>query len=193
MWAVPALRGPARVLSQLTRFVTGIEIHPGATIGRRFFIDHGMGVVIGETAEVGNDVMLYHASLSVVARSSRSSVTRRWETGSPSALVPRSSDLSSSVKVALSAPMPLSPEMFRPNPSRRVSRRWRGHGPPRKNWWTRTATSILRCTSERIPRMATPRVDDGWPSASAQARVRRHPRRPSTAAVRAPSAAPIRG
>jgi len=53
MWAVPALRGPARVLSQLTRFVTGIEIHPGATIGRRFFIDHGMGVVIGETAEVG--------------------------------------------------------------------------------------------------------------------------------------------
>jgi len=60
MWAVPALRGPARVLSQLTRFVTGIEIHPGATIGRRFFIDHGMGVVIGETAEVGDDVMLYH-------------------------------------------------------------------------------------------------------------------------------------
>ena len=60
IWAVPALRGPARVLSQLTRFATGIEIHPGATIGRRFFIDHGMGVVIGETAEIGNDVMLYH-------------------------------------------------------------------------------------------------------------------------------------
>ena len=60
MWAVSALRGPARVLSQLTRFATGIEIHPGATIGRRFFIDHGMGVVIGETAEIGNDVMLYH-------------------------------------------------------------------------------------------------------------------------------------
>ncbi|MBM7459339.1 serine O-acetyltransferase [Rhodococcus coprophilus] len=60
MWAVPALRGPARVLAQLTRFLTGIEIHPGATIGRRFFIDHGMGVVIGETAEIGDDVMLYH-------------------------------------------------------------------------------------------------------------------------------------
>ncbi|MEE2034097.1 serine O-acetyltransferase EpsC [Rhodococcus chondri] len=60
MWAVPALRGPARILSQFTRFLTGIEIHPGATIGRRFFIDHGMGVVIGETAEVGDDVMLYH-------------------------------------------------------------------------------------------------------------------------------------
>ena len=60
LWAFPALRGLARVLSQLTRFLTGIEIHPGATIGRRFFIDHGMGVVIGETTEIGDDVMLYH-------------------------------------------------------------------------------------------------------------------------------------
>ena len=60
MWARPALRFPARALSQVTRFATGIEIHPGATIGRRFFIDHGMGVVIGETAEIGDDVMLYH-------------------------------------------------------------------------------------------------------------------------------------
>ena len=60
MWARPGLRFPARVLSQLTRFATGIEIHPGATIGRRFFIDHGMGVVIGETAEIGDDVMIYH-------------------------------------------------------------------------------------------------------------------------------------
>lgn len=49
----------ARVVSQVSRFVTGIEIHPGATIGRRFFIDHGNGVVIGETAEIGNDVTLY--------------------------------------------------------------------------------------------------------------------------------------
>jgi serine O-acetyltransferase len=51
---------PARVISQLARFLTGIEVHPGAVIGRRFFIDHGMGVVIGETAEIGNDVTLYH-------------------------------------------------------------------------------------------------------------------------------------
>ena len=50
----------ARVGSQWTRFWTGIEIHPGATIGRRFFIDHGMGVVIGETAIIGDDVMIYH-------------------------------------------------------------------------------------------------------------------------------------
>jgi serine O-acetyltransferase len=49
----------ARVLSHIGRFLTGIEIHPGATIGRRFFIDHGMGVVIGETAIVGDDVTLY--------------------------------------------------------------------------------------------------------------------------------------
>lgn len=50
----------ARWLSALTRWLTGIEIHPGATIGRRFFIDHGMGVVIGETAQIGDDCTLYH-------------------------------------------------------------------------------------------------------------------------------------
>jgi len=49
----------ARALSQFSRFLSGIEIHPGAQIGRRFFIDHGMGVVIGETAEVGDDVTIY--------------------------------------------------------------------------------------------------------------------------------------
>ncbi len=54
------LRLMARVLSQLTRNITGIEIHPGAKIGPGFFIDHGMGVVIGETAEVGADVTIYH-------------------------------------------------------------------------------------------------------------------------------------
>ncbi|WP_193598588.1 serine O-acetyltransferase EpsC [Microbacterium sp. YJN-G] len=54
------LRFLARAGSQISRWLTGIEIHPGARIGRRFFIDHGMGVVIGETAEIGDDVMLYH-------------------------------------------------------------------------------------------------------------------------------------
>ena len=49
----------ARVISQISRFFTGIEIHPGAVIGRRFFIDHGMGVVIGETCEIGDNVTLY--------------------------------------------------------------------------------------------------------------------------------------
>ena len=54
------LRAPARMVSHAGRFVTGIEIHPGATIGRRLFIDHGMGVVVGETAEIGDDVLVYH-------------------------------------------------------------------------------------------------------------------------------------
>ncbi|GAB1231740.1 serine O-acetyltransferase [Ferrigenium sp. UT4] len=54
------LKWLARFISHLARWFTGIEIHPGATIGRRFFIDHGMGVVIGETAEIGDDVTLYH-------------------------------------------------------------------------------------------------------------------------------------
>lgn len=53
------LRLIARMVSQLARWFTGIEIHPGATIGRRFFIDHGMGVVVGETAVIGDDVILY--------------------------------------------------------------------------------------------------------------------------------------
>ena len=55
-WGLPLF---PRVLSQVSRFFTGIEIHPGATIGCRFFIDHGAGVVIGETTEIGDDVLLY--------------------------------------------------------------------------------------------------------------------------------------
>ena len=55
-WKVPVL---PRLISHLSRFLTGIEIHPGARIGEGFFIDHGMGVVIGETAEIGDNVMLY--------------------------------------------------------------------------------------------------------------------------------------
>jgi len=54
------LKFAARVVSQFNRFMTGIEIHPGATISKGFFIDHGMGVVIGETAEVGENCLLYH-------------------------------------------------------------------------------------------------------------------------------------
>lgn len=54
------LRWLGRFVSHLARFLTGIEIHPGATLGRRFFIDHGMGIVIGETAVIGDDVTIYH-------------------------------------------------------------------------------------------------------------------------------------
>jgi serine O-acetyltransferase len=58
VWAA-GLKGVARFVSNIGRFFTGIEIHPGAKIGQRFFIDHGMGVVIGETTEIGNDVTIY--------------------------------------------------------------------------------------------------------------------------------------
>lgn len=54
------LRLPARLLSHIARMLTGIEIHPGARIGRRLVIDHGDGVVIGETAELGDDILIYH-------------------------------------------------------------------------------------------------------------------------------------
>jgi serine O-acetyltransferase len=57
LWGVPLV---PRIISQLARWFTGVEIHPGAVLGRRVFIDHGMGVVVGETAEVGDDVVLYH-------------------------------------------------------------------------------------------------------------------------------------
>lgn len=60
LWGTRAARPLARLIAYVSRAVTGVEIHPGATLGRRFFIDHGMGVVIGETAEAGDDVMLYH-------------------------------------------------------------------------------------------------------------------------------------
>lgn len=60
LWTSTAPRLLPRVLAYLTRAATGVEIHPGAQIGRRFFIDHGMGVVIGETAQIGDDVMLYN-------------------------------------------------------------------------------------------------------------------------------------
>lgn len=60
MWRNPLLRLPARLISQMSRSVTGVEIHPGAQLGRRLFIDHGMGIVIGQTAVVGDDVLLFH-------------------------------------------------------------------------------------------------------------------------------------
>lgn len=60
LWAKLHFKLLARIISQFTRFLTGVEIHPGASIGKRFVIDHGMGVVIGETAIVGDDCLLYH-------------------------------------------------------------------------------------------------------------------------------------
>lgn len=62
LWWHRGAKLPARMLSQAARAVTGVEIHPGAVLGRRLFIDHGMGVVIGETAEVGEDVTIFHGT-----------------------------------------------------------------------------------------------------------------------------------
>ena len=67
----------ARIISQLSRFLTGIEIHPGAKIGKNLFIDHGMGVVIGETSEIGSNVTIYHmATLGGIAPSINSNNQR---------------------------------------------------------------------------------------------------------------------
>ena len=67
----------ARIISQAIRFFTGVEIHPGATIGKNLFIDHGMGVVIGETSEIGNNVTIYHmATLGGIAPSINSNQQR---------------------------------------------------------------------------------------------------------------------
>ena len=74
----------ARLLSQFSRWVTGIEIHPGAKIGRRFFIDHGMGVVIGETSEIGDDVLMYQG---VVLGGTSSEKTKRHPTLGDSVVV----------------------------------------------------------------------------------------------------------
>ena len=68
----------ARMISQLSRFLTGIEIHPGAKIGKNLFIDHGMGVVIGETSAIGNNVTIYHmATLGGIAPSINSNDQRQ--------------------------------------------------------------------------------------------------------------------
>ena len=68
----------ARFISQFSRFLTGIEIHPGAKIGKNLFIDHGMGVVIGETSEIGNNVTIYHmATLRGIAPSINSNSQRQ--------------------------------------------------------------------------------------------------------------------
>ena len=74
----------ARIISQSIRFFTGIEIHPGAKIGKNLFIDHGMGVVIGETAEIGNNVTIYHAVTLGGSSPSIESEKQRYEKRHPS-------------------------------------------------------------------------------------------------------------
>ncbi len=89
------LKWLARLVSNFGRWLTGIEIHPGAKVGRRFFIDHGMGIVIGETAEIGDDVTIYQAWAAPAG--TRASVTRRWVMASWSGRARRCSARSRSV------------------------------------------------------------------------------------------------
>ncbi len=69
----------ARLISQWSRFWTGIEIHPGAKIGRRFVIDHGSGIVIGETTEIGDDVLIYQGPPWVAPGKTRKAPSHHWE------------------------------------------------------------------------------------------------------------------
>lgn len=95
----------ARVVSNFGRWLTGIEIHPGAKVGRRFFIDHGMGIVIGETAEIGNDVTIYQGVTLGVPAGTRASAIRRWKMAWWWGLAPRCWGRSRSVPGRRSVPM----------------------------------------------------------------------------------------
>ena len=143
--------GAARMLTQFTRFLTGIEIHPGATIGRRFFIDHGMGVVIGETAEIGDDVMVYHG---VTLGGRQLQQGKRHPTIGNRVTIGAGAKVLGPLRIgddsARSAPTPLSPVMFLRTPSRPASPR--SCVPARRSSGSRVSirppTSIPRCTSE---------------------------------------------
>ena len=103
-----------RFLSQIVRFATGIEINPGATIGKGCFIDHGMGVVIGETTEIGDDVTIYQGVTLGGTSLNKGSAIRRSGTTSRSACIQQSWEQSRSVTIRRSAPGPSSSKTFRP-------------------------------------------------------------------------------
>ena len=94
-----------RFFSHLGRWLTGIEIHPGAKVGRRFFIDHGMGIVIGETAEIGNDVTLYQGVTLGGTAGIKVSATPRWKMVWWWGLAPKCSGLLLWVRAPRLAPM----------------------------------------------------------------------------------------
>jgi len=106
----------ARINAQLVRFFTGIEIHPGAKIGKRFFIDHGMGVVIGETAEIGDDVTIYHGVTLGGVSLEKANATPPSVTKWSSVPVPRCWAQSQSATTRASAPMPWSSNQCLPIP-----------------------------------------------------------------------------
>jgi serine O-acetyltransferase len=97
----------ARMISQLSRFLTGIEIHPAAKIGKNLFIDHGMGVVIGETAEIGNNVTLYHGvtlgGISPAVKSSEQIGIKRHPSISDDVIIGSGAQILGPVKVGVCA------------------------------------------------------------------------------------------
>ena len=107
--------GP-RWISFAARWLTQVDIHPGASIGMRFFIDHGAGVVIGETAEIGNDVTLYHGVTLGGTSWSAGNATRRWATRSWWAQAPRFWDRSGSATGRVSRPIRWSSRKCRQAP-----------------------------------------------------------------------------
>ena len=126
LWAHGA-RTPARVLSSMARAVTGVDIHPEATIGRRVFIDHATGVVIGQTAEVGNDVVIFHGvTLGGVAMTPG----KRHPTVGDHVMIGAGAKVLGPITVGARAPAPQAREGHaRPRPDRRSQLLFRGARP----------------------------------------------------------------
>lgn len=95
----------ARIVSQMSRFMTGVEIHPGAVVGSRLFIDHGMGIVIGETCEIGDDVIIYQGVTLGGTGKERANAILPSATMLSSAPVPKYWDRLESAIIAISAPI----------------------------------------------------------------------------------------
>lgn len=117
LWKHPAGRLPARVLGAVSRAVTGVEIHPGAQIGRCLVIDHGMGVVIGETAVVGDDVMMYHG---VTLGGVTGDAVKRHPTVGDNVLLGAGSTVLGDIEVAPGAAVGAGAVVLKPVPSGQV-------------------------------------------------------------------------
>ncbi|WP_374928415.1 serine O-acetyltransferase EpsC [Kytococcus sedentarius] len=117
LWKQPGGRLPARVLGTVSRAVTGVEIHPGAQVGRRLVIDHGMGVVIGETAVVGDDVMMYHG---VTLGGVSDDAVKRHPTVGDKVLLGAGSTVLGDIEVAHGAAVGAGAVVLKPVPSGQV-------------------------------------------------------------------------
>lgn len=117
LWQRPGGQLPARVLGTLARAVTGVEIHPGAQIGRRLVIDHGMGVVVGETAVVGDDVMIFHG---VTLGGTSGEAVKRHPTVGDGVLLGAGSTVLGDIEVAAGAAVGAGAVVLKPVPAGQV-------------------------------------------------------------------------